>query len=153
MISLSIIYYTSRDEIRSVAMDTNMTTPPVTIWSNSSLFPIRGLVFDTRDRFLFWTYTNCVYEYRTEVTGSVPIPVYCNTDHPLQMNSDGDFTPSLLTYYNDFLYILTSEGAATHVIRENEHDTPHIKGSVAFFIGDISVSDIIIADSSLQQGE
>ena len=131
-------------------MDSNLTTPPITIWSNSSLFPIQGLVFDTKDRFLFWSYTKCVYEYRTEVTGSAPVPVYCDTDNPLK--SLHVTAPSLLTYYSDNLFILIRAGAVTHVFKEDEHMPPG-EGSVTFFIGNISVNDFIITDSSLQQGK
>ena len=131
-------------------MDSNLTTPPVTIWSNSSLFPIQGLVFDTKDRFLFWSYTKCVYEYRTEVTGSVPVPVYCDTNHNIFPMKE--LAPSLLTYYSDHLFILIRNGTDTHVFKEDEHMPPG-EGSVPFFIGNISVSDFIITDSSLQQGK
>ena len=93
-------------------------TTPTTIWSNSSIFPIQGMVFDTKDKFLFWSHTNCVYEYRTESIGATPI--YCDSNHLVPV---GNNVPSLLTYYNDNLFILipTDSPEHQHVYREDEH--------------------------------
>ena len=124
-------------------------TTPTTIWSNSSIFPIQGMVFDTKDKFLFWSHTNCVYEYRTESIGATPI--YCDSNHPVR---DSNTVPSLLTYYNDNLFILipTDSPEHQHVYREDEH-MPNQGGNAFFIVLQITAYDIIIADSSLQPGK